>query len=292
MIDHAESTGEGCKLVTVAKEMKSGHGSEHAVKALTTVPHLTEVTRPVHRSVMREDGTVFDSMKNLIGNAEYVEVMFTEAEVTAVEQFRCDSHDDITVFCVYCRTDGDVNVSFDPFFRQQKPPAKRYSEKGLFIRELTTKGNVTVGKVSCQENDGTVILFEHEHTNYAKSKPSGLVFSLSSYETESQFSTEIVVSRDPYRAKAKKLFSISCGYHRGFDVHSSQDLFAVVAEAKPPDVNRKVLLYKRPASNHGAVDAVDTYTSPLTPFQPADVCFLTLQEQEVNTAVSFSFGKI
>ena len=116
------------------------------------------------------------------------------------------------------------------------------------------------------------------------------MFSRRSSSTESDFYTNKIVSEDPFKIERSKQFSVRCGYHRGFDVHSSQNLFAVVAEAKPPDVHRKVLLYKRPAVNYETVDAVGMYTSPFTHFQPADVCSFTLRGQEVKTEVLFPFG--
>ena len=101
------------------------------------------------------------------------------------------------------------------------------------------------------------------------------------------------------------LFSICCGPHRAFDVTASGSLLAVVTEPQDDDVAcdvrgivsrlvsrdgrgiaprlarrdafRDVKLYRRQR-----VDAVDTYTSPLTSFQPADVCFFTLRGREVS----------
>ena len=291
LIDEAETRREGCKIVTVAKKMKSGSGSPAAVKQLMSIPHLTEVIRPVHRSVVPKDkSTMFDSMKNFIGVSELVQIKFAEAEVKAEEQFRSDDHDDITVFFVYCKAGRNVIVSFDPLYSQQKPPVKRYSEPGVFIREeILSKGKALVGKVSMQEKNETTVFSEQDHENIAKKSPSSLIFSISSSGTNSQIRTNKVVSRNPFQTKETNLFSINCDYHRGFDVHSSQDLLAVVTETKPPATDRKVLLFKRPKINLccWTVDVVDTYTSPLTAFRPADVCFFTLRGQEVHVAVYF-----
>lgn len=92
------------------------------------------------------------------------------------------------------------------------------------------------------------------------------------------------MSFNPFQAKATDLFPIKCDYHRGFDVHSSQNLLAVVTEGKTPATDRKVLLFKR--CNFWA-EVVDTYTSSLTAFRPADVCFFRLRGQEVHVAVYF-----
>jgi len=204
--------------------------------------------------------------------------------------FRSDDHDDVTVFFVYCKAGRNVIVSFDPFYSQQKPPVKRYSELGVFIREEKSSwGKALVGKVSIQEKNETIVYSEQDHENFAKSTPSSLIFSISSSGTNSQIRTEKVVSRNAFQAMVKKLFSINCDYHRGFDVHSSQDMLAVVTEAKPPATDREVLLFKRPMikSFWDVADLVNTYTSPLTAFRPADVCFFRLRGQEVHIAVYF-----
>jgi hypothetical protein len=60
------------------------------------------------------------------------------------------------------------------------------------------------------------------------------------------------------------------------DVDNSETLFVVVEEAVPPLIHRKVCLYRRPGPN-----AVATYTSPVKPFQPADVCFYTLEGRQL-----------
>ena len=130
-----------------------------------SIPHLTEVIRPVHRSVVPEDkSTMFDSMKNFIGVSELVQIKFADAEVKAAEQFRSDDHDDVTVFFVYCKAGRNVIVPFDPFYSQQKPPVKRYSELGVFIREEKSSwGKALVGKVSIQEKFATMVYLEQDH---------------------------------------------------------------------------------------------------------------------------------
>nr|KAG5690066.1 hypothetical protein BaRGS_016374 [Batillaria attramentaria] len=55
-----------------------------------------------------------------------------------------------------------------------------------------------------------------------------------------------------------------------------EQLFVVLEEAQAPDLQRTVRLYRRPQP-----DAIATYSPPVAPFQPSDVCFYTLGGHEV-----------
>nr|KAG5695462.1 hypothetical protein BaRGS_011304 [Batillaria attramentaria] len=55
-----------------------------------------------------------------------------------------------------------------------------------------------------------------------------------------------------------------------------EQLFVVLEEAQAPDLQRTVRLYRRPQP-----DAIATYSPPVAPFQPSDVCFYTLGDHEV-----------
>jgi hypothetical protein len=57
--------------------------------------------------------------------------------------------------------------------------------------------------------------------------------------------------------------------------HTEQFL-VVVEEALPPDVCRKVRMYRRPGE-----EAVATYSPPCRPFQPSDACFYRLGGRHV-----------
>nr|KAG5695464.1 hypothetical protein BaRGS_011306 [Batillaria attramentaria] len=60
------------------------------------------------------------------------------------------------------------------------------------------------------------------------------------------------------------------------EVLVSGQLFVVLEEAQAPDLQRTVRLYRRPQP-----DAIATYSPPVAPFQPSDVCFYTLGGHEV-----------
>ena len=72
------------------------------------------------------------------------------------------------------------------------------------------------------------------------------------------------------------VFSLHCGAHRAFDVDSSEKLFVVLEESQTADCGRSVRLYR-----HSQPDAVATYSPPVAPCQPSDVCFYTLGGREV-----------
>nr|KAG5696876.1 hypothetical protein BaRGS_035286 [Batillaria attramentaria] len=66
---------------------------------------------------------------------------------------------------------------------------------------------------------------------------------------------------------------------RQFRAHArlhSEQLFVVLEEAQTPDLQRTVRLYRRPQPG-----AIATYSPPVAPFQPSDVCFYTLGGHEV-----------
>ena len=85
-----------------------------------------------------------------------------------------------------------------------------------------------------------------------------------------------MLSVEPLKAEEKTHFTINSPPHRACDVDRSGQLFVVLQEAQTPAVHRTVRLYRRPQP-----DAIATYSPPLQPCQPSDVCFYTLGGQEV-----------
>ncbi|KAK7483388.1 hypothetical protein BaRGS_00025328 [Batillaria attramentaria] len=88
--------------------------------------------------------------------------------------------------------------------------------------------------------------------------------------------TNQIVSEDPFKTESTKECTVTCGAHRAFDVDACRQLFVVLEEAQAPDLQRTVRLYRRPQP-----DAIATYSPPVAPFQPSDVCFYTLGGHEV-----------
>lgn len=308
----AEEAREGCRIITVAKEIKLGHGSQDLTKKFVTLPHLSKVSRPVHRSLMPEADLLFDSMKNFIGGARTVELKVTEPEVTIVERFQCEKDDDAVVFCVCPVENGAVWVSFEARSRHRKLPCKCFSEDGEMIRTLKSlrSGSEPVGRISIKERRGQgKIMFcteeDYPPSMYAKMLSKDL-YKVEHFKGKTYIGITHVLSEQPELCTCQTdQFSICCGPHRAFDANGKGNLFAVVTEPQGSDVSRDgrsvvsrllrrdvthdvrhdpsgdvksdVKLYRRQRYK-----ALDTYASPLTPFQPADVCFFTLRGLEVS----------
>jgi hypothetical protein len=286
-IETAKSQGEGCKMVTVAKEMTSGSGSEAGVKKLKAIGHVTEVQRPVHRSTLPDDDVMFQTMKKFIGASEMVTMQCGEdEELEAREMFKCGDHNDVTVFCVKANHDGDVFLSFDPFYQEEKPHAKRHIEAIDSCEVLrNSKSKEETGRRSFIERKNRLTWSYDSRNISSKSLAEACSWALFQTANPCYIATEELVSSGLLKINKEKLFSISSKFCRAFDVGGSGTQFVMVEEAQKPDTQRKVLLYKCPPTNT-KVTPVCTYTSPVTPFQPADVCFFTLKGQEVSRKIS------
>nr|KAG5690075.1 hypothetical protein BaRGS_016383 [Batillaria attramentaria] len=108
-VQQAVDSGAGCELVTVAREMRCGRGSEEAVQKLTT-KQMTTVCRPVLRFSATLDVTL-ERMRDYMGSAAKMEMAVSAPEVTVMEQFRCREDPDTDVYHVCPTTDGEVSVS-------------------------------------------------------------------------------------------------------------------------------------------------------------------------------------
>nr|KAG5690068.1 hypothetical protein BaRGS_016376 [Batillaria attramentaria] len=98
-VQQAVDSGAGCELVTVAREMRCGRGSEEAVQKLTT-KQMTTVCRPVLRFSATLDVTL-ERMRDYMGSAAKMEMAVSAPEVTVMEQFRCREDPDTDV-CHVC----------------------------------------------------------------------------------------------------------------------------------------------------------------------------------------------
>ncbi|KAK7481532.1 hypothetical protein BaRGS_00027181 [Batillaria attramentaria] len=87
---------------------------------------------------------------------------------------------------------------------------------------------------------------------------------------------EVITSLKPFKTEQILEFTIRCFAHKAFDADANQQLFVVLEEAQAPDLQRTVRLYRRPQP-----DAIATYSPPVAPFQPSDVCFYALGGHEV-----------
>ncbi|XP_070204796.1 uncharacterized protein [Littorina saxatilis] len=260
--------------------MRSGDGSPKAVEKLTCVPRLSQVNRPVHNSVIPKDSGMFDSMREFIGKADYVDFDCSETEVKIKENFRCKEENDIIVFFVCPMPSSKLYASFDASFKHKAPNVKKFSPKGKMLSVVENSAGVeALGRVSMLYDDEGIVYYDnHGKIKCSKRKPSTRQYT-SDYL--GQFTTEIKL----VSAGTADKVVIRCGSHRAFDVDSSETRFAVVTEPEKVDAEREVKLYKRPQQNRRrgffGVQALDIYSSPVDPFQPADVCFFSLRGHEM-----------
>nr|KAG5693560.1 hypothetical protein BaRGS_011685 [Batillaria attramentaria] len=108
-VQQAVDRGAGCELMTVAREMRCGRGSQEAVQKLTT-KQMTTVCRPVLR-FSATFGSTLEHMRDYMGSAAKMKMVVSPPEVTVMEQFRCREDPDTDVCFVCPMTDVDVDAS-------------------------------------------------------------------------------------------------------------------------------------------------------------------------------------
>ncbi|KAK7474366.1 hypothetical protein BaRGS_00034414 [Batillaria attramentaria] len=277
-VQQAVDSGAGCELVTVAREMRCGRGSEEAVQKLTT-KQMTTVCRPVLRFSATLDVTL-ERMRDYMGSAAKMEMAVSAPEVTVMEQFRCREDPDTDVYHVCPTTDGKVWVSYEPSMMREGATSEKLNADGEVVK--THKKDVRAKVTWAPRKNGSsmsMIQITGNIITYAKKTEPQLtrVFRLNNDLTgKATVFTNQIVYEKPLETKSTKECTVTCGAHRAFDVDASEQLFVVLEEAQTPDLQRTVRLYRRPQP-----DAIATYSPPITPFQPSDVCFYTLGGHEV-----------
>ncbi|KAK7483439.1 hypothetical protein BaRGS_00025379 [Batillaria attramentaria] len=277
-VQQAVDSGAGCELVTVAREMRCGRGSEEAVQKLTT-KQMTTVCRPVLRFSATLDVTL-ERMRDYMGSAAKMEMAVSAPEVTVMEQFRCQEAPDTDVYHVCPMTDGDVWVSYEPNMMSEGATSERFSTDGKVVD--TDEVDVRAIITSVPRKNGFSMYSEPETGmifTYAKRTEPQLTRFFRLYNGltgQATVSTVKIVSEDPFEYVDADEFLVKCTAHHAFDVDASEQLFVVLEEAQAPDLQRTVRLYRRPKRG-----AIATYSPPVAPFQPSDVCFYTLGGHEV-----------
>ncbi|KAK7088644.1 tripartite motif-containing protein 59-like [Littorina saxatilis] len=263
-----------CEMVNVAKEMRSGQGSTVSVEELTAIPRLKTKLRPVHQSDTSLEEKMRGCLKDFIGGARQLELEISELELTASQMFHCGENEDTRVFCLCPMDDDTVWVSIDSSPRDVSPTLKKYSASGSLVKSGISTGRVTVKRRSDQKQ----IVLPHNDTkpqSFAKSQHASVHYGLFFLNSSvSEFVLTTILCDEPFSTKRTRLFAVNCGPHDTFDVDHSQMLFAVVT-TQPSSSQRQVCLFKKDRYNK-----LDTYMSPLQPFQPADVCFFTLVSKQ------------
>ena len=197
-------------------------------------------------------------------------------EVVVLERFRCGEENDIEVYSLCPDDVSGVIVSFARRGLREDAPSENFDTNGKHLSTLKE----AAGKVSwINTGEGDALcLFPRRDLIITQSKTR----TLTHIRLKNQLSGQAdiwrvaLTSRNPFTAESRYQFSITVGAHRAHDVDAREHLLAVVEEGHSPDLQRKVLIYRRPEK-----DAVAAYTPATAAFQPSDVCFYELEGQQV-----------
>nr|KAG5696852.1 hypothetical protein BaRGS_035262 [Batillaria attramentaria] len=239
-VQQAVDSGAGCELVTVAREMRCGRGSEEAVQKLTK-KQMTTVCRPVLRFSATLDATL-ERMRDYTGSAAKMEIKPEELFVVLEEAQAPDLQRTVRL---YRRRQLQSGVQAHPrplvdAIATYRPPVAPFQPSDVcFYNKVLL--------VADELNDAIhVVNVQDRRLSFARYLAPGcpLLVQPTALNTDTRGRLE--------------------------------QLFVVLEEAQAPDLQRTVRLYRRPKPR-----AIATYSPPVAPFQPSDVCFYTLGGHEV-----------
>ncbi|KAK7481531.1 hypothetical protein BaRGS_00027180 [Batillaria attramentaria] len=244
-----------------------------------TTDWVTTITRPVLRFNATPEPTL-KIMRDYMGSAAKMEMAVSAPEVTVIEQFRCREDPDTDVYHVCPTTDGKVWVSYEPNMIREGATSEMFTTDGEYVK--TEKFDNRARITWAPRKDGLSMYYSLEiktYISFAKRIEPRLTrfFQLENNLTgQATVHSVTIVVEDPLETEALEASIVTCAAHRAFDVDASEQLFVVLEEVQAPDLQRTVRLYRRPQP-----DAIATYSPPVAPFQPSDVCFYTLGGHEV-----------
>ncbi|KAK7087882.1 uncharacterized protein [Littorina saxatilis] len=301
MVEEAVSSGSGCELLSVSKQILVGVGGERRLGELTSLKPRV-ICRPFLRCDVEHD-VMKDYVRHFVGCVDLTWMELAGRWVTMVERFRCGEEEDIEVFSLSPLGNGQVYVSLAQHAASGKDSTlAKLDQKEKHGQQATTKCLEKSGSKSEKNQAGCAdksrdkdkmlahvvskLTAEDEkagmlqsHTDrfitYDKSQKKTNFRLHNNMAGKAYVKKERVISEDPLKTKTTTEFIIQVGAHRALDVDSSEQLFVVVEEAQAPDGQRKVHLYRR-----GQQAAVATYSPPTARCRPSDVCFYKVAGQE------------
>ena len=284
-IDKAIESGEDHQLVRVAKEMRAGHGSQKSVDKLAVEP-LKVMSRPVYLGETPRDDAMFTSMKKFIGTGKLVQLSSSSAsEVRVREEFKCGKEMDAAPFCI-CPLDGGTLISFDWQYNRKEMCLVQVSSEG---KEIFSESSADAFASMRRGFDGKMIGYsnktEFSHT-LVKCSSKEHCWLRSSGQGIAQFARFRVVTYEPFKTNEYGKFHIECNHHRAVDIDAAETVLVVVEEGNNVGDSRQVKLFQ-PGRRTTLHTFSSTYTSPVSPYQPADVCFFTLGTEEVYVVWDF-----
>ncbi|KAK7088299.1 tripartite motif-containing protein 3-like [Littorina saxatilis] len=112
-VERACTSGKARDVISVVQEMRTGRGSEQAVKKLTS-QKLRTICRPVLRFKVTSD-VILQKARGFMGTVTKMEMEVEASEVRMLKRFPCGQESDIEVFCLG-HVDSDppgVRVSYE-----------------------------------------------------------------------------------------------------------------------------------------------------------------------------------
>ena len=286
-MEETVNSGAGCQLLTVAKEMKDGRGSQQSVDKLTSL-ETSDVFYPHLHSTVNVD-VITQSVRHFMGSVEKAERTADVNDVTVVERFRCGEEKDIEVYSLCPKSNCNVMVSYARRGNREDAPSEEFDEMGKLV-QTDKKATGKVSWKSCRNGRAMYPVPDAGRVRtYNKSQTQTHLRLRNNLSGQADIWRVKVTSEDPLKTESTKEFSIKVGAHRAHDVDASEQLLAVVEEGQAPDLQRKVRMFRRP--REGSIfssmfrrpqeDAVATYSPATAAFQPSDVCFYKLGGQQV-----------
>ena len=277
-IDKAVESGEDRQLVMVAKEMRSGHGSQESVEKLAVEP-LKVMTRPICLGDSPSDDAVFVRMKKFIGVGKQVQFSSSSpSKVNVKEEFTCGKEVDAVPFCVCPLYDGTLKISFDGQYNRKETCLVHVYPNGT---EISCKSSADELASMQQRASGMFLGYERKRMSTCVKCHSKGYYCLTKYgKGQAHFQKIRVLTKKTLAQERCLMLLIACNHHRAVDINAGETMFVVVEEGSSADDRRQVKLFQRDHRQQ-VQQAASTYTSPVLPYQPADVCFFTLGAEEV-----------
>ncbi|KAL8576065.1 hypothetical protein ACOMHN_001415 [Nucella lapillus] len=280
-LSEAAGSEDAKKLFTVAEEVNSGKGSKKCVDKMVKSSNRSINQLSLYQFlwwILIIAAVLMVQIVSLLrsdSNQEEVESfeMISSVPFSMVKQFKCAEEKDTRVYSI-CVTDYSVVMSY----AQRGLRADVFSESFSRDGQQAKTQQKTRGKIKWSRVGQVCVSVTDPSKTFSKSK---ILFILVHTLTCSEEKSEIwkVIEYRPAVSDNMRLsfmFKIKVGPHRTFDANSKGNIFAVIEEGQYPNLQRAVKIFKKRKFSPIAV-----YVPATTTFQPVDLCFYRLVEEEV-----------
>ena len=262
-IDETLMRGNNLQLVTLAREMHTGRGSQQTLQAMlpNDWPQKGFVCPTLHAECAPDDMSRVVSA--FVGFVKTSSVTQIRSDMYLFEAIWCPRRD---IYSLSVFENGDVCVSFE----RDDVPLRRFNKHGLLIDIV---GEIT-GKVAFQRSSGGdcfYIVPDSGRLACAKSKHFVLKCDLSGHGEVKKVE---VKSKLTCISEWIPVFTISCTSCLAFDVNDSETQFAVLGDTQTDrggPVTRTLTVFQKPDPN-------PIHSFCFKSFQLSDVCFYKTAE--------------